>query len=183
MKICSVCQRCYEDVAVSCPQENYDSLVAARSGSCEIIENYLVDRLLERDATGETYQATRINSSEPFIVRLIGGDSFGASQIERESILREMRAAATINHPNVNRVIESGALENGEFYSVSERDGEKNLRDYLRKVGSLSEVKAVTIARQVVEGLEAVHRAGVIHRRINPANIVLASDEENGFSV
>jgi len=182
MKICSVCQHCYDDAVTFCPQENYNSLVAARSGSCEITENYRVDRLLERDATGETYEATRISSSEPFIVKLINGDSFGASQIERESILREMRAAATINHPNVSRVIESGVLENGEFYFVSEPVGEENLRDYLRSAGSLSEVQAVTIARQAAEGLEAAHRAGVIHRRISPANIVLADDVENRFS-
>jgi len=182
MKICSVCHRCYEDTAVACPQENYNSLVAARSGSCEIAGNYRLERLLEDDATGETFEATRINSSEPFIVRLFGGDSFGAAQIDRESILREMRAAATINHPNVNRVFESGVLENGEFCSVSEPVDEKNLRDYLRSAGSLSEVEAVTIARQAAEGLEAVHRAGVVHRRISPSSIALASDEENGFS-
>ncbi len=181
MKICSICQHCYEDAAAFCPQENYDSLVAARSGSCEITENYRVDRLLERDATGETYEATRISSNEPFIFKLINGDSFGASQIERESIVREMQAAETINHPNISRVIESGALENGEFYFVSEPVGEKNLRDYLRSAGSLSEVEAVTIARQAAEGLEAAHRAGVIHRRISPANIVLAGNEENRF--
>ncbi|MBA4183677.1 MAG: protein kinase [Acidobacteria bacterium] len=182
MKICSVCHRCYEDTAVACPQENYNSLVAARSGSCEIAGNYRLERLLEDDATGETFEATRINSSEPFIVRLFGGDSFGAAQIDRESILREMRAAATINHPNVNRVFESGVLENGELCSVSEPVDEKNLRDYLRSAGSLSEVEAVTIARQAAEGLEAVHRAGVVHRRISPSSIALASDEENGFS-
>jgi serine/threonine-protein kinase len=181
MKICSVCQRCYEDAAAFCPQENYDSLVAARSGSCEIIENYRVERLLERDATGDTYKAAQINSNEPCIVRFINTDSFGASQIERESILREMRAAATINHPSVNRVIETGALENGEFYFVSEAVGELNLRDYLRSAGSLSVVEAITIARQVAEGLEAAHRVGVVHRRISPANIVFAGDEENGF--
>nr|MBA3601125.1 hypothetical protein [Acidobacteriota bacterium] len=90
MKICSVCHHCYEDAAAFCPQENYDSLVAARSGSCEIAGNYRLERLLEEDATGETFEATRINSSEPFIVRIFGGDSFGAERIDRESILREM---------------------------------------------------------------------------------------------
>ena len=182
MKICTVCQRCYEDTAVACPKENYNSLVAARSGSCEIAGNYRLERLLEDNATGETFEATRINSTEPFIVRLFGGDSSGAAQIDRESILREMRAAAKINHPNVNRVFESGVLENGELCSVSEPVGEKNLRDYLRSAGSLSEAEAVTIARQAAEGLEAAHRAGVIHRGISPANIVLARDEENGIS-
>lgn len=182
MKICSVCQSCYEDTAAFCPRENYNSLVAARAGGCEIIENYRLDRLLERDAAGEMYEAVQISSSEPCIVRLTGGDSFGASQIERQDILREMRAAATINHPSVNRVIEAGALQNGEFYFVSEAVGDKNLRDYLRSTGSLSVVEAVIIARQVAEGLEAAHRAGVIHRRISPANIVFAGDEENGFS-
>jgi serine/threonine-protein kinase len=183
MKICSVCQRCYEDTAVFCPQEDYDSLVAARPGSCDFIENYYVDCLLERNETGETYEAARINSGEPFIVRLINSNSLSVSQIERENVLREMRAASTINHPNVNRVVESGVLENGEVYFVSEWVGEKNLRDYLRSVGSLSEVEAVTIARQVAEGLEAAHRAGVIHRRISPANIVCGFRATSGNQV
>ncbi|MGI8639508.1 MAG: protein kinase domain-containing protein [Pyrinomonadaceae bacterium] len=182
MKICSVCQRCYEDTTVVCTQENHDSPVAARSGSCEIA-NYRLDRLLGRDVTGETYLATQLDSDEPFTVRFIAADLVGESQSARESLLDEMRAAARINHPNIERIIESGVLENGEFYLVTESNDGQTLREYLRNVGSLPESIAVNIAQQAAEGLEAAHQVGIVHRGISPANIILIDDGQNPPSV
>ena len=183
MKICTACYRCFEDTAVLCPQENYNSLVAARSGSCEVAAGYRLERLLERDAFGETYQAARINSNESFAIRFFAADSKSESPNKSESVSSEMQAAARINHPNVNRVIESGATENGEFYVVTELIGGDNVRDFLRSVGSLSETAAIIIARQIAEGLEATHRAGVIHRGVSLANIVLTGNETNPLAV
>lgn len=178
MKICSVCRRCYEDDALTCAEKSHGSLAAARQGNCEMIAGYRLNYLLERDAAGETFEATRIASHSPFIVKFIAAGSVGNLRMARDRFFSETRAAADINHPNVARLFESGALENGEFYLVSEAGGGETLREYLRSVGSFSEIAAVTIARQAAEGLEAAHRAGVIHRAISPANIILA-DEQN----
>ncbi len=177
MKICSVCQRCCEDSVADC-EESHGSLVAARSGSREIIADYRLDFLLERNATGETYQATRSGSDQFFIIKIFNLNSM-SDAAEREKIQSEARAAAALNHPNIARVYESGSIGDGEFYIVTEQISGQTLRECLRKIGVFPETEAVTIARRAAEALEAAHRIGVIHRAVSPANIILARDNEN----
>ncbi len=176
MKICSVCQRCCEDTAADC-EENHGSLVAARSGTREITANYRLDFLLERDATGETYQASRSGFDQPFIVKIISQNSMSDAE-QREKIQSETRAAAGINHLNIARVYESGSTADGEFYIVTESISGQTLRECLRKVGAFPEAEAVMIVRHAAEALEAAHSVGVIHRAVSPANIILAQDGE-----
>ncbi|HXH70401.1 MAG TPA: protein kinase [Pyrinomonadaceae bacterium] len=174
MKICSVCQRRYEDAALDC-EENHGSLVTARSGTREIIANYRLDFLLERDAAGETYQATRTGFDQPFIVKVISPNSLGGVE-QREKIQSETRAAAGINHLNIARVYESGSTGDGKFYIVTEPISGQTLGECLRKVGAFPEAEAVMIARHAAEALEAAHSVGVVHRAVSPANIILAQD-------
>jgi serine/threonine protein kinase/ketosteroid isomerase-like protein len=176
MKVCTVCQRCYEDAVADC-EENHGSLAAARSGSREMIANYRLDFLLERDATGETYQATRSGFDQFFIIKIFALNSTSDSA-EREKIQSEARAAANLNHLNVARVYEFGSTDSGEFYTVTESISGQTLRECLRKVGVFPEAEAVMIARHAAEALEAAHRGGVIHRAVSPANIILAQDGE-----
>jgi serine/threonine-protein kinase len=176
MKICSVCQRCYEDAVAAC-EENHGSLIAARAGGREAIENYRLDILLESDATSETYRATHTALNRFFTVKII------AAENGSEDLQRQARAAADIVHPNVARVLESGSLPNGDFYVISESPAGRSLREHLRSVGALSETEAVAIARQTAEALAAAHAVGVIHRAVSPSNLILDAVEGNRLSV
>ena len=60
MKVCSVCQRCYEDTAISCYEENHEFLSEAREGSCEIIPNYRLEFLHESAPESETSATEKI---------------------------------------------------------------------------------------------------------------------------
>lgn len=177
MKSCSVCRRCCEDSVADC-QENHGSLVAARVGSREMIANYRLDFLLESDAVGETYQATRSGFEQSFTVKIFS-QNLMSDAAQREKIQSEAQAAANINHPNIARVYDCGSIGDGEFYTVTEQTGGQSLRECLRKIGALPEAEAVTLARQAAEALEAAHRAGVVHRAVSPANIILVRDNEN----
>lgn len=183
MKICSACRRCYEDTVLSCVEDNHDSLIEARSGSRKITANYRLEFLLECDAISETYTATNILLDEPCVVTTIDGNLTGAAQQLFEQFQSEARTAATIDHPNVVRVYESGILKSNEFYVVTEAVKGRTLREYSNSLGSPSEKNAVMIARQTAEGLEAAHAAGVPHRNLNPANIILTSSPENDFLI
>jgi serine/threonine-protein kinase len=178
MKICSVCQRCYEDTALSCG-ENHGSLVAARTGFCEITENYRLDVLLERDAAGETYRATHTALDQPFAVKIIFAKAAGAAENQGANLQSEARAAAAVVHPKVVRVYESGSLDGGDFYVVTEPVGGRTLREHLKNTGTLSEAEAVAVAGQTAEALAAAHAVGVIHRAVNPENIIINTDEKN----
>jgi len=183
MKICSVCQRYYEDSVEFCA-ENHGSLMAARTeASRETVGKYRLDALLEHDAASETYRATHTSLDQPFIVQIIALNPANEAENQLEKLQTEARAAASINHPNVARVYESGTLDSGDFYVVTESLSGQTLRDYLNDVGTLSETEAVVVARQTAYALTAAHAVGVIHRAVNPSNIILNTDEENRLSI
>jgi serine/threonine-protein kinase len=90
--------------------------------------------------------------------------------------LREAHAAAALDHPNLCTVHEVGTTERGLlFLAMSLYEGE-TLRARLKRDGSLPVSECLEIARQIAEGLQAAHAAGVVHRDLKPGNVMLLPD-------
>lgn len=85
---------------------------------------------------------------------------------------REARHAAAVSHPRLVTVFDGG-VEGGTPFIVMELVAGRTLRQVLDETGVLPPGQAVTVAAAVCEGLEAAHAAGLVHRDITPANIVL----------
>jgi len=86
-------------------------------------------------------------------------------------LLREARAAAALNHPNIITIYEVGEARNQIFIAMEYVEGE-SLRDLLaRQELTLNEV--FDLAGQICEGLAEAHRAGIVHRDLKPSNILL----------
>ena len=67
--------------------------------------------------------------------------------------------------------------QDGRFYAVEEFiNGGSTLRAYLERRGPLSDLETKNIALQICNGLKQVHKLGIVHRDINPNNIMLAAD-------
>ena len=89
---------------------------------------------------------------------------------------REAHAAAALDHPNLCTVHEVGTTERGWlFLAMSLYEGE-TLRARLKRDGSLPVGECLEIARQIAEGLQAAHAAGVVHRDLKPGNVMLLPD-------
>lgn len=80
----------------------------------------------------------------------------------------------SINNPNVVKFYGTYATENG-FYAVEEYINGVTLSDYVERNGALNDGDAVNVALGICNGLKAVHRLGIVHRDINPNNIMLDS--------
>ncbi|HEY2261531.1 MAG TPA: protein kinase [Streptosporangiaceae bacterium] len=89
---------------------------------------------------------------------------------------REARHAASVSHPRLVTVFDSG-IDRGMPFLVMELVSGRTLRQVLGEAGPLPLAQAVAVAAAVCEGLEAAHAAGLVHRDIKPANIMLADEE------
>ncbi|NUP75724.1 MAG: Stk1 family PASTA domain-containing Ser/Thr kinase [Sinomonas sp.] len=93
-----------------------------------------------------------------------------ADRFEREAI-----AAAQLSHPHVVSMLDRGQ-DGGVLYLVMEYVQGRTLRELLDEAGPLAPKQALALVDAVVDGLAAAHAAGIIHRDVKPANVLLADD-------
>jgi len=115
MKVCSVCQRCYDDCVLSCAEENHEPLLEGRAGSCDLIANYRLETLCEITPSSETYRATNKILKKPYLVKILASESL--DEKSRRKFLSETQALSSIIHPNVLRVFESARSKAAWFTS------------------------------------------------------------------
>ncbi len=171
MKVCSDCLRCYDDSIENCDSADHTALTPdARNGDCLQVEGYRIDSQIESGSPVELYEATHIDSGKSVLIRFIRADN------EKTKLHDELQKVSLINHPNLARVFESGEHSENEIYVVLELIEGETLRERLEKSSSLAEREAIKIIRQIAEGLEKLHNEDVLHRNINPANIVFTEE-------
>jgi len=93
-----------------------------------------------------------------------------------EMFLREARAAAALNHPNIVTVYDADQDDHKLFITMELLDGHP-LHRLLRQRGRMSSIEVARIGVQVCDGLEYAHTRGVIHRDIKTANLFLTSEQ------
>src|SRR5918997_523589 len=171
MKLCPVCQRCYEDTDTSCLNDQ-TALVASRPGTRMVADKYRLARLLGRGGMGAVYAGTHVDLDRPVAIKLLLSD-FTADADALERFRREARAAARLNHPNVADTFDYGVLPEGGAYIVMEMVEGQTLREFMDAAGMVSIAEAAEIGRQVSKGIDAAHRSGIVHRDLKPSNIIL----------
>ena len=93
---------------------------------------------------------------------------------------REAQAAASIQHPNTVSVTDFGETDDGIFYLVMEYVEGETLHKLLRREGTLPVKRAVTLLRQIADGVDAAHELGILHRDLKPANIFIMQKGKGG---
>ena len=142
-----------------------------------IAGRYRIERFLGRGGMGEVYAAfDTVLSDHVALKTVLSTSSDNPSAVKR--LISEARLARRISHPNICRVHDVGVHE--EHGRIDERlhfltmefiEG-KRLAQILR-AGPLPLELGVRIARQILEGLDAAHRAGVLHRDLKSDNIMV----------
>jgi serine/threonine protein kinase len=136
------------------------------------ISHYEVVSKLGEGGMGVVYKAEDTTLERTVALKFLATHLFNDEEAKKR-FLREAKAAAALNHPNICPVYEIGESEGRTFISMAYIEG-GTLED---RIGSapLALKEAINIARQVAEGLEAAHEKGVVHRDIKPANIMVDS--------
>jgi serine/threonine protein kinase len=122
---------------------------------------------------GEVYRARDTRLRREVALKLLpDAAAHDADSLHRFD--RETRAVATLNHPNILAIHDTGSFH-AVPYAVTELLEGETLADRLR-TGPLHPQKAVEVASQIAEGLAAAHDKGIIHRDIKPDNIFLTNE-------
>jgi WD40 repeat protein len=126
---------------------------------------------LGRGGMGVVFKAHDRDLGRTVAVKVLRAE--GADDKARLRLVREARAAAAIAHDNVVAVYSAATLDGGPLYLVMQYVAGPSLRERVRAQGPLPPREAARVCREVAEGLHALHRAGLVHRDVKPANVLL----------
>lgn len=101
--------------------------------------------------------------------------TYRSDEVFVKKFLSEAQAAAGLMHPNVVNVYDVGE-DRGLYYMVMELVEGITLKDYIEKKGRLSAKETISIAIQMVTGIQAAHNQHIIHRDIKPQNIIISKE-------
>ncbi|HSP16334.1 MAG TPA: serine/threonine-protein kinase [Thermoanaerobaculia bacterium] len=135
-------------------------------------------QILERLGTGgmgEVYKVTHTFLGATRVIKVIR-PQISESQDAHDRFLREAKAATKVQQPNVATLHDFSALPDGSHYMVWEYIDGENLAQRLQLSGPLPPRYAVELAIQALNGLEAIHRAGIVHRDISPENLMITRE-------
>lgn len=128
--------------------------------------------VLGRGAGGTTYKARDIRLQRPAALKVVAARLI-KSESAKERFLAEAQTAASLHHPNLAAIHYFGEQDGDCFYAMEYVDG-YTLEDLVSREGALDPEVALDIASQVAAALGVAHEAGLTHRDVKPANILLA---------
>ena len=142
-----------------------------------MIGKYRIVRKLGAGGMGDVYLAEDTSLDRKVAIKVINLPSTepAARRDALERFKLEAQAIARISHPNVVTVYEFSEIE-GEYLLVMEYLPGRTLRELIEGEKALPPDQVVRHANAILSGLDAIHRAGLIHRDLKPQNILLLND-------
>jgi serine/threonine protein kinase len=135
-----------------------------------LADRYRFEEELGRGAMGVVYRAQDLKLPRQVAIKMLHPvltNELGIARFESE-----IQIAASLHHPNVISVLESGDADGRLFYVMDYLGGE-TLRARLKREKQLSVEDALKITEDVAEGLQYAHDHAVVHRDVKPENILL----------
>lgn len=140
------------------------------------LAGYHVERLIGRGGTGSVYLSYDERLERPVALKVLDERPTGNEDFS-ESLLRESRLAASLDHPNVVPIYEAGT-EDGRLFIAMRYVAGSDLRGIEQAEGPLDPKRAVDLVSQIAAALDAAHRRGLVHRDVKPSNVLV--DRQDG---
>ena len=136
---------------------------------------YRIERRLGRGGMGVLYLALEPGLERQVALKLIAPEA-AADEVFARRFAEESKVAASIEHPNVVPIYAAGEEAGVPFIAMRYVAG-ADLARRLAREGRLETAVAVELIAQVGNGLDAIHAAGLVHRDVKPANVLLSGRE------
>lgn len=144
----------------------------------ERLGQYVIERIIGKGGMGTVYLANHQFLKRQTAVKVIQGRDIDAITVARFE--REVRAASKLKHPNSVSIYDYGTTDDNVFYYAMEFVDGISLGDLVSRFGPLPDGRIVLIMKQICNALQEAHDAGLIHRDVKPANVILS--QQSGMS-
>ncbi len=131
---------------------------------------YAIERELAHGGMATVYLARDLRHERPVAIKVLREDL--AAAVGAERFLEEIRVTASLQHPHILPLFDSGNVDGLVWYVMPFVEGE-TLRSRLAREGRLPVDIAVQLVREMADALEYAHRHGVVHRDVKPENVLL----------
>jgi tetratricopeptide (TPR) repeat protein len=122
---------------------------------------------------GRVYRARDLRHHRDVAVKVLPRDLSNTLAVDR--FLREIRIAASLSHPHILPLFDSGEAA-GMLYYVMPYENGPTLRSQLDDRGPLPRDKVIRLGMQLADALHYAHERGIVHRDVKPGNIFLQGD-------
>ena len=133
---------------------------------------YRIGRPLGRGGMNAVYEAVQISLDRTVALKVITPE-LSSDPDFLEMFREEARLAAALDHPNVLPIYHAGAAPDGRLFVAMRLARGGDLAEHLHRVRRLDPPEALQILTQVAAALDDAHDAGLVHRDVKPANVLL----------
>jgi serine/threonine protein kinase len=162
-----------EEISAS-PTKTLETPITGLTRSSTFAQRYEVVEELDKGGMGKIYRVFDNKIEQEIALKLLRPE-IAADSDTIARFKNELKFARNIAHRNVCRMFDLG-VEGNAYYITMEYIPGENLKSAVRRMERLTVKKAISIAKQVCEGLSEAHRLGVVHRDLKPGNIMIDSE-------
>lgn len=144
------------------------------------VAGYQIVDLIGRGGMAVVYRARDIRLDRWVALKILAPD-LALDQTFRQRFIRESRAAAAVDHPNIVPIFEAGEAD-GVLFIAMRYVGGQDVHSLLARAGPLPAARVTGIITQVAAALDAAHACGLVHRDVKPANMLLNHVADSGES-
>ena len=137
----------------------------------ECYAHFRIERPIGHGGMGAVYLATDVALDRSVALKVLGRE-ISDDPLSRDRFVREARAQARINHPNICHIYFIGEQHGRLFFAMELVEGE-SLQQRIDRTGPLALREAVELARMAAAGLAEAQKYGFTHRDVKPSNLLL----------